>query len=426
MYAYINTVCMYAYTHHTYHAALMHERPGDCNLHIGMYPPLTVAATEGLAEMCRLLIAGRADVGHAVASGASDFKGSVWGEHLGVTALHAAMQSRGGSRVRAVSDALEAARVLTDAGADVNARTAAGDTALHFAAASGRAECCHLLVRLGADVNAVSSSDGDMPLQRAIRAPGEGAANVAAVLLGAGAIKDHKNVKGMTVLAMAEAGKHSHMTAALLAHKSSARAGGRSSAYGGKGRRTAELERVVYGSGCGADRLEEPVRSVGVGDGAGGGPEKVQVGVSDARSDVAQASGTRTCGSALPGLHDTAAVAGSVRGGTRALLRHCRHEGAADSNRGTDGLGDWGRAAGIEKPALPTEEEGEACASALGGRGGGAQEIGAGVRAGGERDSDLQDHVWIVGQGLADSCDDVALGTTSSVLAAGGDLFDDA
>ena len=230
----------------------------------------------------------------------------------------------------------------------------------------------------------------------------------------------------MTVLAMAEAGKHSHMTKALLAHKSSACVGGGSPAKGGKGRRTAELERVVYGSGCGADSLEEPVRSVGVGDGAGGGPEKVQVGVSDARSDVAPASGTRTCGSALPGRHDTAAVAGSVRGGTRALLRH---EGAADSNRGTDGLGDWGRAAGIEKPVLPAEEEGVACASVLGGRGGGAQEIGAGVGGGdaaGERDSDLQDHVWIVGQGLADSCDDVALGTTSSVLAAGGDLFDDA
>ena len=119
-------------------------------------------------------------------------------------------------------------------------------------------------------------------------------------------------------------------------------------------------------------------------------------------------------------------VAGSVRGGTRALL--LRHEGAADSNRGTDGLGDWGRAAGIEKPALPAKEEHVACASALGGRGGGAQEIRAGVGggdAGGERDSDLQDHAWLVGQGLADSCDDVALGPTSSVLAAAGDLFDD-
>lgn len=38
----------------------------DCNFYTGVFPPLTIAASEGLVEVVRLLIQGRAAVNHAV------------------------------------------------------------------------------------------------------------------------------------------------------------------------------------------------------------------------------------------------------------------------------------------------------------------------------------------------------------------------
>lgn len=39
------------------------QRKNDCNLHIGVFPPLTVAAGGGFSEVCRVLISGGAKVG---------------------------------------------------------------------------------------------------------------------------------------------------------------------------------------------------------------------------------------------------------------------------------------------------------------------------------------------------------------------------
>jgi hypothetical protein len=36
------------------------KRGGDCDLHIGLYPPLTLASMDGLHEMCKLLLSGGA------------------------------------------------------------------------------------------------------------------------------------------------------------------------------------------------------------------------------------------------------------------------------------------------------------------------------------------------------------------------------
>ncbi len=36
------------------------KRGGDCELHIGLYPPLTLASMDGLYEMCKLLLSGGA------------------------------------------------------------------------------------------------------------------------------------------------------------------------------------------------------------------------------------------------------------------------------------------------------------------------------------------------------------------------------
>ena len=100
-------------------------RGGYFDLYVGIYPPLTLAAAEGFPEICRVLICGKADVNHAV----SAVGGRSWGEHVGVTALHAVCRSEGPTRFKAVYNTVEVVRLLTSAGAQVIARTASGHTA---------------------------------------------------------------------------------------------------------------------------------------------------------------------------------------------------------------------------------------------------------------------------------------------------------
>ena len=40
------------------------QRKNDCNLHTGIFPPLSVAATQGFSEICRILIQGGAKVNY--------------------------------------------------------------------------------------------------------------------------------------------------------------------------------------------------------------------------------------------------------------------------------------------------------------------------------------------------------------------------
>jgi hypothetical protein len=57
-------------------------RRGDCNLHTGIFPPLTLAAAEGNAEICRLLLSGGAEVHHAVPV-IGGGGGGAWGKDIG-------------------------------------------------------------------------------------------------------------------------------------------------------------------------------------------------------------------------------------------------------------------------------------------------------------------------------------------------------
>ena len=82
-------------------------------------------------------------------------------------------QARNAMKVRAIHAAaaasqLEIARMLIERKADVNARQQAGFTPLHEAAMTGQIEFARLLLDHGADVNA-KSDDGMTPLALAIQ-----------------------------------------------------------------------------------------------------------------------------------------------------------------------------------------------------------------------------------------------------------------
>jgi len=130
----------------------------DCNFYIGVFPPLSIAAADGLEELTKLLIEGKANVKHAVPA-CVWFSDSLFRtDHIGVTALHAAVQGIKGN--------VGVVKALLDAKADVDARTHKGNTPLLFAANSGQLECARLLIDRGACVNAQNNADGESSLHR--------------------------------------------------------------------------------------------------------------------------------------------------------------------------------------------------------------------------------------------------------------------
>jgi ankyrin repeat protein len=71
-------------------------------------------------------------------------------DHVGVTALHAAVQS---------ARSEDTARALLEGGADVNARTHKGNTPLLFAANAGHHGAAEMLLAAGAAANAQNAAD---------------------------------------------------------------------------------------------------------------------------------------------------------------------------------------------------------------------------------------------------------------------------
>jgi ankyrin repeat protein len=86
---------------------------------------------------------------------------------------------------------LEIAKMLIDAGADVNVQTN-GETPLHRAAGRGEVEIARMLIDAGANVNVQDNGDWT-PLHRAAS---RGEVKVARMLIGAGARKDIRDDEG--------------------------------------------------------------------------------------------------------------------------------------------------------------------------------------------------------------------------------------
>ena len=153
--------------------------------------PLADAAMQGDRATVQSLLAGNADVNAAQGDG--------------TTALHWA----------AYRDDLEMARMLVEAGADLNARTRVGElTALFLAARNGNAAMLYLLLEAGDDANAAGTT-GTTPL---MLAAASGQADAVKVLLDKGAAVNANDIaNGQTALMFAAARNRAEVIDVLAA-----------------------------------------------------------------------------------------------------------------------------------------------------------------------------------------------------------------
>ena len=156
--------------------SLRMDRGADAILDIGTTPLLRAARGADVAAM-KVLLAHGALVDLPQVTGATPLMVAV--------GLAVPTDTRG--KFRTEFDALAAAQVLLDAGADVNARDARGRTPLHAAAAQGYTDVAKLLVEHGADLKA-ADNDGVLPVDAALgklrggRGPGAVHSDTAKVL----------------------------------------------------------------------------------------------------------------------------------------------------------------------------------------------------------------------------------------------------
>jgi ankyrin repeat protein/HEAT repeat protein len=114
--------------------------------------------------------------------------------------LDAGVNPDAGLSEAALGGHVELMRLLLDRGANVNAKSEGGHTALHNAALQGGLKAVELLLQSGADPN-IANDDGETPLPRAIS--GDGDIERVKALVKAGARLDLANKEGLTPVRMA-------------------------------------------------------------------------------------------------------------------------------------------------------------------------------------------------------------------------------
>jgi len=122
---------------HLHHGTDVNARPEDGRVILSI---AARGARPEHTEILRMLIAGGADV-NANSTGAAKLVGVVRGGVAGYTPLHEAAEA----------GKLEHVRMLLDAGARVDVKTAAGDTPLRLATTMGHHKVVTLLKQHGAD-----------------------------------------------------------------------------------------------------------------------------------------------------------------------------------------------------------------------------------------------------------------------------------
>jgi ankyrin repeat protein len=137
--------------------SLRMDRGADSILDIGTTPLLRAARAGDTAAM-RLLLERGALVDLPQRSGVTPLMAAAG---LGASSI----DTRG--KFTTELEAIDAATLLLEAGADVNARDEAGRTALHAAAARGYTDVARLLVGRGADLTA-ADADGVTPVDAAL------------------------------------------------------------------------------------------------------------------------------------------------------------------------------------------------------------------------------------------------------------------
>jgi ankyrin repeat protein len=114
--------------------------------------------------------------------------------------------------IAAEEDYGDIASLLVAHGADVNAKSEDGSTALMNAAAEGNAEIVSLLISKGADLNTADNS-GQTPL---IKAAGEGQARAVEILVAHGADINHNDKSGITAIMKALINGHGDVATTLM------------------------------------------------------------------------------------------------------------------------------------------------------------------------------------------------------------------